>query len=367
MITNERQYRITKAEIARFEAALAHAWEDAADLSPRLRQAMRDQFASQLEDLRAEVEEYEALRGGRVAVLEIESLGELPEVLIRARAAAGLSQRDLARKLGLQEQQIQRYEAQRYAGASFERLQAVADALGVMTHGRVVMPVPAPSALPPQSVVEPAGADVRPVTPVQAGEIVAAAREAPVDPTGRTSERPGDRDAAPSYGLSGALVRSGVTLHALAERLEVPNGFALMLQRGEVEPTTVPEEMVTEIGTVLGTDRDRTLALIDGGRVPTLAHAARGQRERAAGRGGSAARLPAAPPAARPRLPFREALRRCPDLTTSQRRRWLGDEPGGRGGRRGPARATQRPNGGSRAGSAGPSNTPKAGRAAKRR
>ncbi|MDQ3702081.1 MAG: helix-turn-helix transcriptional regulator, partial [Chloroflexota bacterium] len=51
-----------------------------------------------------------------------------------------LSQKELARRLGLKEQQIQRYEARRYAGASLERVQAVADALGVQIHERVLLP-----------------------------------------------------------------------------------------------------------------------------------------------------------------------------------------------------------------------------------
>jgi hypothetical protein len=43
----------------------------------------------------------------------------------------------------LKEQQIQRYEATRYAGVSLERLQAVADALGVVIREQVVLPVTA--------------------------------------------------------------------------------------------------------------------------------------------------------------------------------------------------------------------------------
>jgi len=44
-----------------------------------------------------------------VSVLELESLAELPEALIRARIAVGLTQKGLAGRLGLKEQQVQRY------------------------------------------------------------------------------------------------------------------------------------------------------------------------------------------------------------------------------------------------------------------
>jgi len=49
--------------------------------------------------------------------------------LIVARIAKGMSQRDLAWRLGVKEQQVQRYEATQYRGVAAERLQEVADAL----------------------------------------------------------------------------------------------------------------------------------------------------------------------------------------------------------------------------------------------
>jgi ribosome-binding protein aMBF1 (putative translation factor) len=140
MIANERQYRITKAWADRFADALARAREHTEHLHPRIRQAMQEGIESQLTELREQLADYEALRQGRVAVLELDSLDQLPDALIRARTAAGLTQKQLAARLGLKEQQIQRYEATRYAGATLRRIQAVADALGVQIHERVLLP-----------------------------------------------------------------------------------------------------------------------------------------------------------------------------------------------------------------------------------
>ena len=53
MITNERQYRITKSEAERFAAALAQPDDTSSELHPRLRQAMREGAQSQLDELRA--------------------------------------------------------------------------------------------------------------------------------------------------------------------------------------------------------------------------------------------------------------------------------------------------------------------------
>ena len=65
---------------------------------------------------------------------ELSVVAELPSVLIKARIAQGLSQKDLAERLGLQEQQIQRYEATDYASASLTRIKEVVSALGAATN-----------------------------------------------------------------------------------------------------------------------------------------------------------------------------------------------------------------------------------------
>jgi len=133
MIENERQYDITRAQIRKLETALNKLKAGAVGVNAHfiLRRAQETGLASQLEDLRAEVAEYEALRSGSTTVLQMRALEELPETLIRARVAAGLTQRGLAQLLGLKEQQVQRYEASRYAGASLSRVIEVARALGL--------------------------------------------------------------------------------------------------------------------------------------------------------------------------------------------------------------------------------------------
>ena len=140
MIANERQYRITNAAARDFEEALARLAAVEAHRSPEMRRVMREAMESQLEELREELAAYDALRSGQIAVLELGSLAELPEALVRARIAVGLTQKGLAERLGLKEQQIQRYEATGYAGVSLERIQAVAEALGVTIQERVILP-----------------------------------------------------------------------------------------------------------------------------------------------------------------------------------------------------------------------------------
>jgi transcriptional regulator with XRE-family HTH domain len=144
MITNERQYRITKAETDRFEHTLKELraqGDQREGVHPLLVQAERDALRSQLDDLTAELREYEALKAGDVSIIKIDSFSDLAEGLIKARIAAGLSQKALAERLHIKEQQVQRYEAERYASASLQRLQEVARAIGVKIRKEILMPL----------------------------------------------------------------------------------------------------------------------------------------------------------------------------------------------------------------------------------
>jgi len=97
----------------------------------RLHQAMRDALVSEAEELRGQLHHYEQLRDGTITGRELDSLRELPTALIEACIAAKLTQRVLADRLGVAEQQVQRWEATNYAGVGLERLQDIADALRI--------------------------------------------------------------------------------------------------------------------------------------------------------------------------------------------------------------------------------------------
>jgi HTH-type transcriptional regulator/antitoxin HipB len=110
---------------------------------PRIHQAMGDAMESKILELGAQIARYDDLRNGRVAQRTLTSLRELPVALIEGRIAARLTQRELAVRLGLSEQQVQRWEANSYNGVSVDRLQDVVDALGVTLLETVAYAVPA--------------------------------------------------------------------------------------------------------------------------------------------------------------------------------------------------------------------------------
>lgn len=133
MIKNEKQYRITKAQVRRFQDALAElaTQERPSNITPRLWEAQRQAAESQVEELTGQVEEYERLYIGRCKEVILNAVEDLPKALIRARIAAGMTQEGLARRLGVKPQQVQRYEATEYESASFARILKVVQTLGL--------------------------------------------------------------------------------------------------------------------------------------------------------------------------------------------------------------------------------------------
>src|SRR5712664_808641 len=106
MITTERQNRITKAELAKLRTAIESfdMQETIASTGDKvLAEAQLQALESEREVLSDQLKEYEALKSGAVEILEADTLGDLPDLLVRARIAKGLSQRQLGERLGLKE------------------------------------------------------------------------------------------------------------------------------------------------------------------------------------------------------------------------------------------------------------------------
>ena len=81
------------------------------------------------EQLKEEVETYEHMKRGELGALS--SLTGIGGWLIGARIALGLSQRELAERLGVSESQVSRDERNEYHAITVDRAQRIMDALGI--------------------------------------------------------------------------------------------------------------------------------------------------------------------------------------------------------------------------------------------
>jgi hypothetical protein len=94
MIKNEREYKITKASLSKFEQALSvlskHQDKTPKDLAKlKLQEAATK---SMISDLQEQIQEYEELRAGRFDLGALDMVEAIPSSLICARIALGWTQ-----------------------------------------------------------------------------------------------------------------------------------------------------------------------------------------------------------------------------------------------------------------------------------
>lgn len=131
MIRTETEYQRTSRLAAASQARLASERKKLArsGLSPDEIRLRTDLAQGLLDDLLSELRAYERLKAGDFQ--DPAAFEHLGQALVGLRIAAKLTQRELARKLGVHESQVSRDERYAYQGATFERLTRVLEALGV--------------------------------------------------------------------------------------------------------------------------------------------------------------------------------------------------------------------------------------------
>ncbi len=134
MIYSDKQYGLSSGELANLKGALA-ATEAQPTEDEWVKELEIEGLRSQIAELEADIAHYDMLKSGAISFAKSFSLDALPGVLIEARIASGKSQTELADEIGVQAQQIQRYETTNYMGASLARLIKVSKALNVHTAG----------------------------------------------------------------------------------------------------------------------------------------------------------------------------------------------------------------------------------------
>lgn len=134
MIKNDQQYRITKYWAGEFAQSLLEMRREReagnlAELHPLLIKAREDATQSQLADLEADLREYDALKAGHFDFARLNSIAAIPQLLIKARIARGWSQQELANRVGIKAEEIERHEAADYIDATLLQIREVAAVL----------------------------------------------------------------------------------------------------------------------------------------------------------------------------------------------------------------------------------------------
>lgn len=135
VILNEREVREARARVVALDDALSskQALSRVVEgLPPEVVEQLSIMLRTERRELAEAIEAYEvAKESGTVLALQDRVANDPGLALIVARIAKGYSQRDLAWRLGLKEQQVQRYEADRYRSISLKNYARIAALLGV--------------------------------------------------------------------------------------------------------------------------------------------------------------------------------------------------------------------------------------------
>ena len=118
MIKNKKQHTITKTNIDNFQKTLSKMREKTDQVS----KLERDSIQSMVNDLQGQIDEFDILKLGVIPELNRSYVSELPKTLIQSRIALDMTQKNLADKLGIHAQQIQKYEQTDYMSASYSRI-----------------------------------------------------------------------------------------------------------------------------------------------------------------------------------------------------------------------------------------------------
>ncbi len=143
IVSTERQARELEQEVERISHALSseQTLKSVIDGLPDLAiEGIRRSLTTEKRELLTRLEAYRRAQNGDVELMKQQAGDDLGDLLIIARLAQNWKQKDLARKLGLQEQAIQRWESERYRNINLANYMKVARALSLDISAQFVSP-----------------------------------------------------------------------------------------------------------------------------------------------------------------------------------------------------------------------------------
>jgi HTH-type transcriptional regulator / antitoxin HigA len=128
MIKSDAQRERTVAQIEGFHQALAKVERE---MTGKRAGAVRGSYEGMIRQLEEELGEYDELKSGELALPDVGRLDQIAPFIAKMRIAKGVSQTELARRLGVSKQVVSRYEETEYQTVAIARLQEILDAIGI--------------------------------------------------------------------------------------------------------------------------------------------------------------------------------------------------------------------------------------------
>jgi len=129
MIKNEKQYKITKKKLQEIRELNMRMHGQGKQISVKDRLILASSLHMQ-EEMENEIAAYEELTNSS-SLLEERNIEDLPNLLIEYKIHSGLTQKEFSKKIGMKEQQLQRYEAENFKSISFKNLLKILHAIGL--------------------------------------------------------------------------------------------------------------------------------------------------------------------------------------------------------------------------------------------
>ncbi len=130
MIKNRKQYAVLKRQLTEIEREISEYSNLENTPSSSLDEIQVQVLKGQMFEIREEMQEFEALLASDEPIV-IDGIEGITKAIINARIISGLTQKELSEKLGIQQQQIQRYEMDEYYKTSLERVIQICQILDI--------------------------------------------------------------------------------------------------------------------------------------------------------------------------------------------------------------------------------------------
>jgi transcriptional regulator with XRE-family HTH domain len=130
MITSAQMLRSAGEEIAGIRNTIGEISQkkNAGEIKPEDAARNIENLEQMIKKIEHDIAEYTSLKSGSTEYIKPQKLEDLPRTITQLRLHYDWSQQRLADELGMQQQQIARYETNDYEGISFQRILALLEA-----------------------------------------------------------------------------------------------------------------------------------------------------------------------------------------------------------------------------------------------